>query len=44
MQPMPSGEASGGCGAGSCEVIAGITTEQVLGAVEDAIHHIRSGM
>ena len=31
----------GGCGAGSCEVIAGITVEQVLAAVE---HHIIHGV
>ena len=32
--PCHPGRDPGGCGAGSCEVIAGITTEQVLEAVE----------
>lgn len=32
--PCHPGRDPGGCGAGSCEVIAGITTEQVLAAVE----------
>ena len=32
--PCHPGRDPGGCGAGSCEVIAGITTEQVLKAVE----------
>ncbi|MDE0018154.1 MAG: glycosyltransferase family 9 protein [Candidatus Poribacteria bacterium] len=35
--PCHPGRHPGGCGAGSCEVIAGITVEQVLAAVE---HHI----
>ena len=30
----------GGCGAGSCEVIAGITVEQVLSAVEHLFLHM----
>ena len=32
--PCHPGRHPGGCGAGSCEVIAGITVEQVLGVVE----------
>ena len=32
--PCHPGKRPGGCGAGSCEVIAGITMEQVLEAVE----------
>ena len=32
--PCHPGRNPGGCGAGSCEVIAGITVEQVLGVVE----------
>ena len=32
--PCHPGQHPGGCGAGSCEVIAGITVEQVLEAVE----------
>ena len=32
--PCHPGRSPGGCGAGSCEVIAGIMVEQVLGAVE----------
>ena len=32
--PCHPGRTPGGCGAGSCEVIAGITVEQVLNAVE----------
>ena len=32
--PCHPGKHPGGCGVGSCEVIAGITAEQVLGAVE----------
>ena len=38
--PCHPGRNPGGCGAGSCEVIAGITVEQVLAAVE---HHIILG-
>ena len=37
--PCHPGRHPGGCGAGSCEVIAGITVEQVLGAVERSIHN-----
>ena len=39
--PCHPGRSPGGCGAGSCEVIAGITVEQVLVAVE---HHIIHGV
>ena len=39
--PCHPGRNPGGCGAGSCEVIAGITVEQVLSAVE---HHIILGV
>ena len=39
--PCHPGRSPGGCGAGSCEVIAGITVEQVLAAVE---HHIIHGV
>lgn len=35
--PCHPGRHPGGCGAGSCEVIAGISVEQVLDAVEGAI-------
>ena len=35
--PCHPGRQPGGCGAGSCEVIAGITVEQVLEAVEVVI-------
>lgn len=37
--PCHPGRDPGGCGAGSCEVIAGIRTEQVLEAVERYISH-----
>ncbi|MXZ01570.1 glycosyltransferase family 9 protein [Candidatus Poribacteria bacterium] len=37
--PCHPGRHPGGCGAGSCEVIAGITVEQVLSAVERHIIH-----
>lgn len=40
--PCHPGRHPGGCGAGSCEVIAGISVEQVLDAVEGALHHIYS--
>ena len=40
--PCHPGRHPGGCGAGSCEVIARISVEQVLGAVEGAIRHIYS--
>ena len=38
--PCHPGRNPGGCGAGSCEVIAGITVEQVLAAVERYISEI----
>ena len=41
--PCHPGRDPGGCGAGSCEVIAGITVEQVLAAVENMIKDVRSG-
>ena len=37
--PCHPGRHPGGCGAGSCEVIAGITVEQVFRAVERSIHN-----
>ena len=37
--PCHPGRHPGGCGAGSCAVIAGITVEQVLTAVGSAIHN-----
>ena len=37
--PCHPGRNPGGCGAGSCEVIAGITVEQVLAAAEHYIIH-----
>ena len=41
--PCHPGRDPGGCGAGSCEVIAGITVEQVLDATENMIRDVRSG-
>ncbi len=41
--PCHPGRHPGGCGVGSCEVIAKITVEQVLDAVEEMISDIRSG-
>lgn len=40
--PCHPGRNPGGCGAGSCAVIDGITVEQVLAAVEGAISDVRS--
>ena len=42
--PCHPGRNPGGCGAGSCEVIAGIIVKQVLDAVKGAMHSIRSGV
>ena len=41
--PCHPGRHPGGCGAGSCEVIAGITVEQLLEAVHVVISDVRSG-
>ena len=41
--PCHPGRHPGGCGVGSCEVIAGIRVEQVLNAVEEMISDVRSG-
>ena len=41
--PCHPGRNPGGCGAGSCAVIDGITVEQVLAAVKSAISDVRSG-
>ena len=41
--PCHPGRNPGGCGAGSCEVIAGITVDQVMEAVEIVISEVRSG-
>ena len=42
--PCHPGRNPGGCGAGSCAVIDGITVEQVLEAVNVAIHDVGSGV
>lgn len=42
--PCHPGRHPGGCGAGSCEVIAGVTVEQVQQAVKGTIRRIRSGI
>ncbi len=36
--PCHPGRSPGGCGAGSCEVIAGITVKQVLAVIERQLH------
>ena len=41
--PCHPGRHPGGCGTGSCEVIAGIRVEQVLEAVENMIKDVHSG-
>ena len=41
--PCHPGRHPGGCGAGSCEVIAGIKVEQVLEVIEVVISDAHSG-